>query len=76
MQEQPLQHPSLFSTKLPTKSHTYFFDVKEAKNGNKYLTITQSRIKDGQHFRNSVIVFSDTLADFSQAFEEIKQKVA
>jgi hypothetical protein len=74
MQEQQQPTPALFSTKLPTKSQTYFFDVKAAKNGSKYLTITQSRIKDGQKFRNSVIVFSDQLEAFSQIFEEAKQQ--
>jgi len=74
MQEQQPQTPALYSTKLPTKSQTYFFDVKAAKNGSKYLTITQSRIKDGQKLRNSLIVFSDQLEAFAQVFEEAKQK--
>lgn len=74
MQEQQPQNPALFSTKLPTKSQTYFFDVKAAKNGSKYLAITQSRIKDGQKFRNSLIVFSDQLEAFAAIFEEAKQK--
>jgi len=70
MQEQPTYTPALFSTKLPTKSQTYFFDVKAAKNGNKYLTITQSRIKDGQKFRNSVMVFEDEIEAFNALFAE------
>lgn len=69
------QQNSLFSKSLATKSKTFFFDVKAAKNGNKYLTITESRIKDGQKFRNSIMVFSDTLQDFSQAILEMQEKV-
>ena len=49
-------------------------DVKEAKNGHKYLTITQSSIRGGQKFRNSLIVFGDQLEAFSQIFAEAKQK--
>jgi len=74
MQEQQQFAPALYSTKLPTKSQTYFFDVKEAKNGHKYLTITQSSIRGGQKFRNSLIVFGDQLEAFSQIFAEAKQK--
>lgn len=73
MQEQQQITPALFSTKLPTKSQTYFFDVKAAKNGNKYLTITQSRIKDGQKFRSSVNVFSDQIDAFNQLFAETQE---
>lgn len=73
MQEQQPKISALFSTKLPTKSQTYFFDVKAAKNGSKYLTITQSRIKDGQKFRNSVMIFSDQIDAFNQLFAETQK---
>ena len=77
MQEQQNQiQPALFSTKLPTKSQTYFFDVRAAKNGNKYLTVTQSRVtKDGQKFRNTISVFASDLADFNSAFAETQEKM-
>ena len=77
MQEQPQQQitPALYSTKLPTKSQTYFFDVKAAKNGNKYLNITQSRIKDGQKFRNTISLFQSDLEGFNAIFAEAQEKV-
>ena len=75
MQEQQQITPALYSTKLPTKSQTYFFDVKAAKNGSKYLTITQSRIKDGQKFRNTISVFSDQLDAFNQVLAETQEHV-
>jgi len=68
------QNPSLYSQDLKTSSQTYFFDVKAAKNGSKYLTITQSRIKDGQKFRNSIIVFSNDWTNFNQNVTEIQDK--
>ena len=73
MQEQPL-FPSLYSQHLKTTSNSYFFDVKAAKNGNKYLRITESRIKDGQKLRNSITVFSDKLEQFAQLFAEMSEK--
>jgi hypothetical protein len=70
MQEQQQVTPALYSTKLPTKSQTYFFDVKKAKNGNRYITITQSRIWDGKPIRNSVIIFEDQIEAFNHIFTE------
>ena len=75
MQEQAQPIQALYSTKLPTKSQTYFFDVKEAKNGSKYLNITQSRIKDGQKTRSTITVFSDQLDAFNQVFAETQAHV-
>ena len=73
MEETPLS-PSLYSQHLKTTSNSYFFDVKAAKNGNKYLRITESRFKDGQKFRNSITVFSDKLEQFAQMFDEMLEK--
>ena len=71
-----LRTPPLFSQNLKTKSNTYFFDVKAAKNGNKYLNITETRMqKDGQKFRNTITVFSNNLEEFNRAFAEIQEKV-
>lgn len=65
----------LFSKHFKGGSQSYFFDVKAAKNGSKYLAITQSRIKDGQKFRNSIVLFSNDLPEFNEAFAEMQEKV-
>jgi len=77
MQEQQpsMPSPALYSQNLKTKSKTYFFDVKAAKNGNKYLSITESRIKDGQKFRSTITVFPDNLQAFSEAVAQMQAKV-
>ena len=67
MQDQ-LQQPPLYSQNVKTKGRTYFFDVKEAKNGNKYLNITESWMRDGQKFRSTIKVFQNNLSEFCQAF--------
>jgi hypothetical protein len=70
-----LHAPALHSANLKAGSKTYFFDVRAAKNGNKYLTITDSSItKDGQKFRNTVTVFQDQMENFNQALQEMTQK--
>lgn len=76
MQEDTSQQtPAIFSTSVKTKGKMYFFDVKAAKNGNKYLNITQSWIKDGQGHRGTVIVFKEHLPEFLQAMNEAQEKV-
>lgn len=75
MQEQQQHTPPLYSKNLKTKSSTYFFDVKAAKNGSKYLVITQSSIKDGQKYRNNIFVFKDQAKDFSEIVNDMVEKV-
>lgn len=70
-----LHTPALHSASLKAGSKTYFFDVKAAKNGNKYVTVTESSInKEGLKFRNTVTVFSDKLQPFSQMLAEMQEK--
>jgi len=67
--------PAIYSQNLKTKGQTYFFDVKAAKNGNKYLSISQSWIKDGQGHRGTVTVFQSDMEAFLQAMAEAQDKV-
>lgn len=52
---------------------TYFFDVRQAKNGKSYLAITESRIKGEEKIRNSITVFPEDLKDFKNALAKISQ---
>jgi hypothetical protein len=58
-------------------SKTYFFDLKETKEGQPYLTITESRFKgEGQEReRASIVVFSDHAQDFLEAAREMIEKI-
>jgi len=58
-------------------SRTYFFDLKETKEGQPYLTITESRFKgEGQEReRASTVVFADHAGDFLAAVQEMIQKL-
>ncbi len=68
--------PAIYSQNLKTKGKTYFFDVKQAKSGNKYLMISESWIaKDGQKKRGTVTVFADNLPGFSQMVSQMQDKV-
>jgi len=62
---------ALFSSMLRAGRTTYFLDVKEAKNGKKYLAITETRIDGEDKKSRSVIrVFTETVASFQQAVNE------
>ncbi len=67
--------PPLFSQNVKGKGQTYFFDIRQAKNGNKYLSITESRIKDGQPLRSKITIFAEQLKDFTQAFGLMQEKM-
>lgn len=64
---------SSFSKMVKAGKMTYFFDVKEAKNNSKYLTITLSQpSKDDpkKHSRRSINIFGRAANDFTKAVEE------
>ncbi len=66
----------IYSEQLKTKGKTYFFDVKAAKNGNKYLTISETWMnKDGQKHRSNITIFQSDLQEFAQTMSQLQDKV-
>lgn len=60
------------SKSLKAGSKYYFFDAKKAKNGKKYLQITESRLNEkGERVRNTIIVFPEQREDFLGALKEM-----
>jgi len=49
---------------------TYFVDVKEAKNGHKYLSISESQMNGEERKRMTVRVFAEAIEQFRQAVDE------
>ena len=59
---------SLFSTMVRAGRTKYFVDVREAKNGSKYLSISENRLTgDQKKERTTVRVFDDSIEEFKQA---------
>jgi len=57
----------LFSTNLPSKKRTYFFNVKENRNGDIFLNIVESKRHGEEGFeRHSVIVFEEDIDNFEE----------
>lgn len=64
----------LFTRMVKAGQRTYFVNVKEAVNGNKYVTITESkRIEKDKFERFRIMVFQDKIKDFVEALCEAQQ---
>ena len=63
------------SKTVQAKSRTYFFDVREAKSGKNYLSITESRYNrnSDERQRSTIIIFPDAIRGFSKTFEMMVQ---
>lgn len=58
-------------------SRTYFFDVKETKEGKPYLVITESRFKgegEGRE-RSTIVVFQENAGEFADAVSVMTDKL-
>ncbi|MEX2683673.1 MAG: DUF3276 family protein, partial [Candidatus Sigynarchaeota archaeon] len=63
--------PGESSQVIKAGSRTYAVDVKIGKNGQKYMTITESGGKDGETHR--IMVFADHVDDFVDAVEKARK---
>jgi phage-related protein len=67
---------AIYSKKLIAGSKTYFFDVRETQSGDKYLQITESRLKqDGERYRNNIVIFKEHFNEFRQILDEIAKEL-
>lgn len=59
---------------LKCGKRTYFFDLKEASNGNKYLKISESTfVKEGApRKRNSFVLFKDDVKEFAKVVKGLE----
>jgi hypothetical protein len=60
----------VFSTRATSGKRTYFFNVKENRNGDLFLNIVESKRSDeSEDFeRHSLVVFSEDLDGFMEGF--------
>jgi len=60
----------IYSTMVRAGRTTYFIDVKEAKNGSRYLSICESRIDGDQKQKTTIRIFGDSVEEFRRAVDE------
>ena len=64
----------VFTAKANTAKRTYFFNVKENRTGDVFLTIVESKKSGGNQFeRRTVLVFKEDLPAFLEGFEAAVQ---
>lgn len=54
----------LFTRQVNLDNRSYFFNVKENRNGDIFLQIVESKIKDGQDDRRAIVIFADDMQEF------------
>ena len=60
----------LFTEKVVAGSRTYFFDVKEAKDGTKYLVISETRQSGTSHEHARLMIFEEHLESFAEGLQK------
>ena len=62
---------AIYSTMIRSGRTTYFVDVKQAKSGSNYLSISEHRIEvDSKKSRSTIRVFGNSIDSFKQAIDE------
>lgn len=60
----------LFSTKVTCEGRTYFFNVKQNRMGDVFLSIVESKPTEAENFdRRSIVIFRDDMRGFLKAFQ-------
>lgn len=60
----------LFSTRFVCDGRTYFFNVKQNRTGDVFLSIVESKPSEGESFdRRSIVVFGEHMDGFLKAFQ-------
>ena len=65
-----MNNNAIFSTMIRAGRTTYFVDIREAKNGKKYLSISETNLDGEQRKRTTVRVFAEAIEPFRQAIDE------
>lgn len=64
---------ALFSEMVKASDRTFFLDIKEASNGNHYITITESKkAKEGDNYETTrILLFQNDVDKFQEAFNRL-----
>ncbi len=54
----------LYTNQVNLDNRSYYFNVKENRNGDVFLQLVESKIKDGEDSRRDIVIFADDLQKF------------
>ena len=63
----------LFTTQINLDNRSYFFNVKENRNGDVFLQIVESKVKDGEDDRRAIVIFADDMQKFFGGMDQSLQ---
>ena len=67
---------SVYSSTIRGGNNTYFVDVREAKNGKKYLSLSETHLEGEERKRSTMRVFGESIEPFRQAVTEAVSAIA
>lgn len=66
----------LFTTNISLDNRTYFFNVKENRNGDVFLQVVESKNTEGTGFdRHAIVIFEEDMQKFLQGLESSLQYI-
>lgn len=65
----------IFSEKVPAGKRTYFIDLKENRQGDKLLKITESKKDNGDFIRHSILIYQEDFEKIFEALEKVKSEI-
>jgi hypothetical protein len=60
----------LYTTQVTLDNRSYFFNVKENRNGDVFLQVVESKMKEGEDDRRAIVVFADDMQKFLSGMDD------
>ena len=65
-----MNNTAIYSSMIRAGKTTYFVDVREAKNGRRYLSVSETHLEGDERKRSTIRVFDDAIEPLRQAIGE------
>lgn len=65
----------LFTNQVNLDNRSYFFNVKENRNGDVFLQVVESKIKEGVDDRRAIVIFADDMQKFLDGMDKSLQYI-
>lgn len=70
-----IKDKEIYGQSIKARGRRYYFDIKENRNGDRYVTISETQPKNNQFKRMRIMVFGEYLEDFIVGLQDLKSKI-
>lgn len=70
-----MKDKEIYGHSLRARSRRYYFDIKENRNGDRYVTISETQPNNSQFKRMRLMIFGEYLDDFIENLQNLKSKM-